>query len=273
MSLTLSIDIGAILDLNEKLDPERVKALAEARARQLSAMAHSHLTELVQNSLHSSRQKYLDALSKPTLVDGVWVISLDAAANWIEDGMDRHEMIDDLLKSSKAKTAKDGSRYLAVPFEHKKGPTQQTPQATDLTDAIKAHFKQVGEPWGKLAMAAPGRPLLGKIASYDVATPPKLGEGPGMGWGPIGEPRQGPTGVPFLNQVNVYQKEVKQKDGSTKVQKFVTTFRIVSSKMKGSGRWTHPGLKPRKFFEKTYDWAEKQLEDVIIPSIVAELSQ
>jgi hypothetical protein len=271
LSIYLNVDLSSILNLTKELEPQVRKAFEEA-GRDLSMQAHAHLLENVQQKLHSTREKYVEALSFKQVSNDTWIISLDKSAIWIEEGMPEHEMIDDLLKSPKAKTAKDGSKYMVIPFQHNKGQTSQTQAGTDLTNTIKSEMQKRKIPYGKLETDSEGKPKTGLLHSFDILkNPPKTSEGPGQGRGPLGVVRQGPTGIPFLQGVRVYQKEVKGAGGKSSVKKSIMTFRIVSSKHKGTGRWVHPGIPAKNFFDEAADWALKEWEQHIAPKILEKV--
>lgn len=245
----------------------RLNAEAQRAAQTLGPAAHAHMLELANDRLNSRRQIFVDALSFRQEDANTFLVVLDAKARWIDDGFPGpKDMKPDLLGSSKAKTAKDGSRYLVVPFNHGpgKGPTNSTPAQQDLTNTLKAHFKARKIPWAKVEKGPGGQPLTGLLHSFDVmGEPKKTHNGPGQGHGAIGDVRQGPTGIPFLQGVRVHQRP--NKDG--KVKRTITTFRVVSSKM-GNDRWIHPGLKPVRIVEDTYDWVLKEWEENMLPKIL-----
>lgn len=270
----MNVDLGAILALRDGLEPNARKVLAAA-AEELALQTHAHILEETQNKLHSTRDKYAKALKIEKVEDGVWTVTLDRSAMWIEEGLEEHEMIDDLLKSKKTKTAKDGSKYLSVPFQHNKGPTEQTHAAKDLTDTVKAEMRRRKIPYGNIEKDAGGKPKTGLLHSFDILkNPPKTHEGPGQGKGPIGKVRQGPTGIPFLQNIRVYQRNVTdKKTGKSSTQKQVMTFRMVSSNHKGTGRWVHPGLEARKFFDEAASWALDQWERKVVPDILKKFSE
>lgn len=269
----INLDLGAIIELKQELRPKIQQALQEA-ARDLAMQTHAHIVEEVQQKLHSSRDKYLAALHFEPVNDYTWVIGLDRKALWIEEGMEEHEMIDDLLKSPKAKTAKDGSRYTVVPFSHNEGPSRQTPAQQDLTSTIKSELKRRQIPFGKIERDADGKAKLGKLHSIDILKAPlKTKEGPGQGHGPVGQVRQGMTGTPFLQGIRIYQRAIKdQSTGKQQVKRSIVTFRVASSKQKGSGRWVHPGVEARNFMDKASDWAMSIWEQKIVPAIMARLN-
>lgn len=268
----IRIDLGDLTRLPQEIQDAAKDKLSEAVAR-LGAQVHAHIVEQVQAKLHSRREIYIDNLHFRPEDDYTCVVELDQKAMWIEEGMPEHEMIDDLLKSSKTKTAKDGSRYLAVPFQHNKAPNA-TPQAGQtLQDTIKNEMKRMKIPYGKIEKGADGKPLLGKLHEFSIDDKPaKIFEGAGQGWGPVGEVRQGPTGIPFLRKVRVYQREVQDpKTGQKMIKRQIMTFRVVSSKHKGTGRWVHPGLQPMHFFDEAYEWAMNEWQTKIKPEIEQEI--
>lgn len=275
--LKIEVDVSAITELQGKIAEQFVPAL-QAGIAKLSAQTHAHIMEKVNNSLHSSRQKYVDALKYNQINENTYMIVLEREAWWIEDGIkEGTEMIDYLLRqanpnSKPPKKAKDGSTYRVIPFQHKRGPTSSTPTQQELTGVIRKELQKRGIPYGNLEMGPDGKPKIGKLHSFDIKDKPKkTGEGVGQGWGKIGETKVGATGIPFLQGVNVYQTKVKGKDGSESVQRQIMTFRVVSSKMKGTGRWVHPGTPPRNFLNEAYEWALKEWSTAILPDILRTL--
>jgi len=268
--LYLKVDFSDLNNLEKTLGPAIEKATKEA-ARDLSAMTYEHLRENVQSKLHTTTEKYLNSLS--IYQDGdVWIINLDAKARWIEDGMEAHSMVEDLLKSKSAKTSKkDGSRYVVIPFQHNVGASKQTPQATDLTNAIKAHMKQQKIPYGKLEKDEQGNVKSGLLHKFNLDKPLKTKQGVGQGSGPIGSPKQGTTGTPFLHGVSVHQYPIPTTGGGVGWKKFIMTFRVASSKHIGTNKWIHPGLTPGYFFEEAYDWALNLLEKEIKPKVIQSI--
>lgn len=260
--ITINLDLSAVLDLSASLRPKLDRALKDA-AQSLAMQSHAHLMEEVQSKLHSTRERYSDALTFAPVNENTWVISLDRTMMWLEEGMPEHEMLDSLLRSPKAKLAKDGSKYLVVPFQHNKGGTQQTQAAKDLTTTIKQELDKRQIPYGKIERDEKGKAKTGLLHSFDIMKEPtKTSDGPGMGHGPMGAVRQGNTGIPFLQGVRIYQKNT-----STGIKRGIMTFRVASSKHRGSGKWVHPGIEARHFFEETAEWALKTWE-TMLPQIM-----
>jgi hypothetical protein len=276
--MKISIDLEGLNRLLEL--PDRAHRAVQQAVSNLTKMGHAKAVELAAQRLHVRRQPFVDGLSMVQVDENTWLIQLDAKVRWIDDGMEPHSMIDDLLKSPKAKTAKDGSKYMSIPFRH--GPAQvSTPVQMDLVSAIKAEMKKKNIPWGKVETGADGKPRQGRLHTFDVMHRPlKSHEGPGQGWGPRGDVRQGPNerqavgggpgggGTPFGQGVAVYQRT----NAAGKTRRDIMTFRTVSSKHIGFGRWEHPGLKPAAIFDAVYEWLIQEWEKSVAPALTAELT-
>lgn len=272
----MNLDISGLQGLGD-LKELAQEALNKA-AQDLTAMTHAKIEELAAEKLHSRREMFMQGVSVHK-EGNVNVIELDAKVDWIDSGLPAHNMLEDLLSSPKAKIAHDGSKYLVVPFKHNGPPNNVPASQQPITDALKAEFKKRKIPFQKIERDESGRPLLGKIHRFNIDhSPLKSGIGPGQGWGPVGDVRQGPNerqkvgggpgggGIPFLHGVNVYQRVGK----GGKVQKDVLTFRLASSRQEGTGMWQYPGTGPTNIFESAYKWAEQEL-DKIVPMVLASI--
>ena len=267
------LDIEPLLAVERQLGQVATRAMRDA-GQQLVTMTRAHIVEEAGKKLHSRRQMFLDGLTHMKVDENTWVVNLDAKVRWIDDGLSEHNMIDDLLKSKSAKTAKDGSKYVVVPFNHKKGPASMTPAQKTLLDTIKTELKDRKIPYGKLETGVGGTPKLGLLHSFDIRSAPiKQANGPGLGKGPIGAVAQGPTGIPLLQGVRIYQRQIKDKQGKDTTRRDIMTFRIASSKQKGQGRWDHPGTAPVKLMDDAYDWAKRTWEEKIVPQLVLNLNK
>jgi hypothetical protein len=269
----INFDISPLLNLGLSLD-DASKSVMKTAGQRLTAMTRAHIIEQAQKRLHTRRQMFVDGLTHFQLDDNTYVVNLDAKVRWIDDGMPAHNMIDDLLRSKSAKRAKDGSKYVVVPFQHKKGPTQLTPAQKTLLDTIKKELKARKIEYGQIETGPDGKPKIGLLHKFDIKTQPiKTSNTPGQGKGPVGAVMQGPTGIPLLQGVRIYQRPTKNRDGSFSVRREIMTFRIASSKHKGQGRWDHPGNEPLKLMEEAYQWAKQQWEREIVPQLSLQLSK
>ena len=267
--LTPLFKIQAIPDRAKQVVREEIKALVDA--------TYVHIKEKAQERLHTRREMFIEHCHQVVIDDDTHMIFVEAKYRWIEDGLSEHNMLMDLLGSKKAKRAKDGSTYVVVPFKHgPKGVTEATPAQMDLLTTIKAEMKKKKIPYGGIEKDASGQAKLGLLHSFDIMTAPLKTLAPyggaGQGRGAVGKPMVGPTGIPLLKGVRIYQNEVKNATtGKKSVQKSIMTFRIASSKHLGQGRWDHPGLESCNFLEEGKEWALKEWNDTIEPQIIRRL--
>lgn len=240
-------------------------------AANLTAATKGKIVELANEKLHTRRGMFLEGLSHFQIDSDTWCVNLDAKVRFIDDGMEAHSMIDDLLASPKAKIAKDGSKYLVVPFQLNKGKQNMTPAQQTLLNTVKKELAKVGSTPNQIENKADGTPRLGLVRSMDINNAPLSTGAQRIGAGPRGHVAQGPTGIPLLKGVKVYQKETQKADGSKGVNRFVMTFRVVSSKMSGKGRWDHPGLEATDLMEEGSKWAMETWESKIGPALIARI--
>lgn len=260
MSLKIKIDVQYLAKQCKEFAMEVEHDLRQGVAN-LSALARGKIVDLSGEKLHSTRNIFLKNLSRvEEPVPGVFVITLNEAALFIEEGMDRHDMKPDLLKD--AKTGKNG-RYKIIPFEHSKLPQDMTGKQQNIVQQIRDNLKKEKPSFQYDAKgnAKMGRPSLRKI-EYNSNGDPRLGKLHTFSWG--GEkPGKGNTGV--LQRVNIYQS----KDQVTgKVNRSVFTFRTVTDKQ--TDKWVHPGVKAAKILDEAGDWAEKEFENEILPKVLAK---
>ena len=266
--LTLNLNLGDLSGLEERL---RIKAdiLLERGAADLAVQVHGHIVEQAARKLHSSRSQYIEALSYEQRERGEWVIKLNKSAMWIEEGMARHEMIDDLLRHGARVNPKTGVRYKAIPMAIK-GKTSTPAAAQILRQAAMGAARAAGINMREVEREVDGRIREGLIHRLTVANHPlRTGIGAYQGHGAMGDPRQGMTGRSFLSGLQIRQKMIGGAGGM--VQKTAMVFRVVSSLHKGTGRWVHPGFKAVKLFDEANQWATREWENKLMPEILAAL--
>jgi hypothetical protein len=282
--LTLHLDLTEVVKHNEKI-VQQVQEKLNVAAKQLAIQTHAHVKEEAARRLHTRRDMFLEHLDFEPIDKSTWAIVVKQKGRWIEDGMEPHSMLDDLLKSPKAKRAKDGSKYMVIPFKQNKGPTQRTPHQTEMLNSLKSALKAQKIPYGKIERNADGSVKTGLLHKMDLHGPSQVR--PGMGaQGPVGRPfathtpgvgEEGPSGRPYLWGVRVYQKLKRNPDGSPKLGKGgqqmgtreIFTFRVASSKH--PEKFFHPGLAPMHFLEDAYKWAKDQWETKIEPEILKSI--
>ncbi len=262
-NLSIVIDIAEVRELFSGLTKDLEQRLGVAAAS-LAVQTHAHVKEQAQSRLHSRREMFVEALTIEQIDAHTWSITVPQKVRWIEDGMPAHDMLEDLLKSPKAKTSKDGGKYIVIPFKHNKGPTQQTPAQSALLQTIKKELKKKSIPYGKIEKNPDGSPKQGLLHKFDIMKP---------------SPKAEHHSNHILEGISVYQKGKKNPDGSPKmgkdghqsVSREIMTFRIASSKHKGTGKWFHPGVEAMNFLDEGYEWAMRLWESEIQPEILQAL--
>lgn len=247
-----------------KTEMEQAQAMVKMAVGSLAAATNQQIVKQVNEKLHSRRDKYKEALTFKQVADNLWVIELDAKAMWIEEGKEAGSMLDDLLKSPKAKVGKDGNKYIVVPFEHTKVPSKQTEQAQSITDVLKQNLRKAGVGFKKLDRNPDGSVRQGLVHSGDFGGPQRGRTAHNAAWT-----------SPALDGVRIYQHAAKNPDGSPKKDKSgnamgrrdIMTFRIASEKHRGK-KWNSPGLEGTKFFEHAWEWAMQKWESEILPELI-----
>jgi hypothetical protein len=266
--LTVKLNLGPLINATDRLKI-KVDVLLEHAVADLAAQTHAHIVEQASSKLHSTRQKYVDALSYEQVHAGLWTVTLDNSAMWIEEGMPRHEMIDDLLKNGSKFNSKTGARYRVIPLPIK-GKTQTPASGQAIRVAAQKALRAAKINMRDIEKEVDGRAKIGTLHKLDeTGNPIKTAEGAGQGHGPIGHVRQGMTGTPFLKGMRVIQRQISS--APPLVQRTAMTFRIVSSLMKGTGRWVHPGTKAVNLMDEAQTWAESEWENRVKPDIEAAL--
>lgn len=269
----VTFDTSELEDFAANFDNAIKKSMNKAMAA-LAAQTQKYIVEQANQKLHSTKDMYLENLDRFQDDNGNWIISLDASVVWIDDGAPEWDMKPFFLKSTKAKTNKKGEKYLIVPFEHNKNKKNMNFSQRDLLSAIKSELSSIGVDLNKIETNKSGTPKLGLVRSLDITNRPnKIGEGPGMGSGRLGDVRQGSSGTPFLKGIRIYQNKVKDKKGNENIQKSVMTFRTVSENNKNINAWRHPAVEGKHIFEDAAKWALNEFDTKILPFLVSEISK
>jgi hypothetical protein len=298
----ITVDTSAIAEKVNKTKEVVEQKLTPAMER-LSISTHAFIINKANNELSDFKRKFflgVGEYGKKTLkqsssgagVDetaknvrwvkvsnGIWVVEIDESAAWIEEGREPTSMAteDWLLKPGKAKVAKDGSLYRAIPFKITEGGKEAHGTKPAYASIIKGAMKEQGIPIKKIERNEDGTPKLGIIHKLNI-------EGPQGGWeqfpGMHSRPRTAEEsamsglkphkGIFHLKGAVVVQRMKPGK--KPKPVKETVVFRIVSSKHKLENRWMYPEVKPFNAIPAAYDYAKEQL-DKIIKSIEEELAR
>lgn len=258
-SLKINIDVTKLAAEFKEFALEAEQELTKAVGG-LAAMTHARVAEEAANKLKSSLKQFQDNLGFEEISPGIWVVSIDQPALWIEDGIEAgKDMKPDLLKNATA--GANGSRHKVIPFDHGTPPSQRNDTANRIVQELKAGLKDINKQRKSAGLEAvnlkkieknpDGSPRVGKLHEFDL-------------------PSDKPTDNakhPALKGVTIYQS----KDAKTgNIRRDVMTFRTVSD-TSDPASWIHPGYKGQKFLDDALVWATNEWESKILPGLLEGL--
>lgn len=206
---------------------------------QLAQNTYNKAVEMTSSRLHGTRQQYINALNMKQESPGVYVVYLDPSVSHLEDGYARFEMLPKLAQGPKAKTAKDGHKYVVIPMQKTTSPVNpespiQKHLAGELKDIIaKRRFQKVREGVS---------PKTGKYTTVERLTD---------------------KNVHYMLQNLVRIREYKSPGAKRPLSSAYFTFRTASEKQDANSRWVHPGFTGAKIFPDLAQWTEREMENII----------
>jgi hypothetical protein len=209
------------------------------------------------DKLNSTLHIYMDNLSDvQTSAPGVYVITLDEKALWIEEGLTAHDMKPDLLQ---------GKPYRVIPFKYNTKPSQTEPSTQLIVSAIQRELKSRKIPYSGIEKNEDGSPKLGKLHDLKWGVNLRDQRKDGTMGGNIGMKIPGKGNTPRLQGLSIYQK-IDKNTGN--VRRDILTFRTVSAGPASEGKWLYPGLKAKRYMDKAMEEAMRQWEEKILPGIL-----
>lgn len=229
------------------------------KAAQLVHLARGEWVRLGKERLMTSERAYTGAIQPEVFTLAgrglVGHITLDGRFPYmVEHGADSFDMRDTLLSSPKAKTSKEGYRYLVVPFRHM-GPTATGRNAPALGSAYR------GGPVGNLIAFGLGRAVA--AAAKRLAPTTSDATGATKWGGRLSEDEGGPQ-LRGRHVTGIYSGMVRH--GKTYAKgsgSFGSTFRVISNnpaslREDGGGyNWHHPGLRARNLISSVQEYVER----------------
>lgn len=256
----LTLDVSSIVDEMKAFSKEMADDCRSA-VENLATLTRAQIVIKVQQEekdnkdsskgkLNSRRHIYMENLSDAKQSSfGVWVISLDEPALFIEDGMKAHDMKPDLLK---------GAKRRVIPFRYNTIPTRTAPSTQLLISQIQSKLKSKKIPYSTLETDKNGKPLIGRLHTLKWGVSLKGGNAiPGRG------------NTPILKGLAIYQKH-DEKTGN--VRRDILTFRTVMSEGQ-EGKWLHPGLAAKKYMDRSFEEAVREWENKILPEMETKWSK
>jgi hypothetical protein len=242
--IRLDIDVSSIArqfgELKQEVEAELMQGVG-----QLASMIHARIAEEAHEKLHSSLDTYMRALSGEVeqVAPGVYMIGLEESAFWIEEGLPSgFDMKPGLLRH--AKMFPNGKRYNIIPMRYNKSPSNMTGYAKKVSSSIQKELRKRGLSYKNVERDRDGNPKKGQLHEFDFG-----GGIPGKG------------NTPVMKGVNIYQDVA-----GGNVRRDVLTFRTVTDDK--DGKWKHPGLEPKRFFDSAARWGMQEWETSILPEIM-----
>jgi hypothetical protein len=246
MVLKINIDAAGISKEFAEFAKEVENDLKKGVAN-LATITHAKVAEMASSELKTSRKTFMDSLKFEEISEGVWVVSIEDKALWIEEGIKANfDMKPGLLRGGEmSKTG--GYQYKVIPFEHSKAPSQLTASAQTIVSQIKTNLKRENIPFKQIEKNSDGSPRTGKLHNFNWKS-----DKPGKG------------NTPALKGVSIYQTVTK----TGNVRRDIMTFRTITGGPASQNKWIHPGFTGKEFLDKAYEWALKEWENKILPEIL-----
>lgn len=227
----------------------------KAAVGNLAIAAQNYWVQTAQRKLHTSRETYINGLrqaesfkSYSTNSGDVFEIQLvGKMPNNFEFGMESFDMKEvrpGWLGGSKAKTAKDGGKYMAIPFRHSIGDTRFDYTGKAKEANLKMHLRNAVRNYGMSKMV---RLPSGKVKEGAVKRIPNNA-----------------AVHNYLRGLTKYQKAEKGKTrgGLPRGSSQLMTFRTISTKS-DPGAWIHPGLDGANILPMVESWVDQQMDKII----------
>lgn len=246
--ISLKIRAEALGKTLDKLAPQVEDELNQA-VKNLAHAAYAMMTAKIQSMKiqDKSRADYLKGLDFTDLGRDSYLITLDGEwANKLEEGFGAYSIRNAMLKSKKTvavgsrtgepwvRTAKDGHKYAAVPFDHKPHANPTGDLGKDIKNLMALGKNGKVQSIGKVFRDAQGNAMTGKVATVNAAD----------------------TDNARLKNLVKYQHVSK----SGRVSSIYMTFRMVSENGKD---WIHPGHKGYHLFKEAEEYVEKEMDNII----------
>lgn len=229
--------------------------------RGVAAAARQRWIRYAQSELKSTSRDYVQGISEVEVEGRVARIELNGVLpNMIENGWPPTDLRSTLLgPNSKAKTAKDGSRYNIIPFRHGTPGSGGRNVGTPMPEPIYQYAK-------KLAPSL-SRPA-GLSSSRQISTL----------YGGRLEPRKGMKQEAFKllttkskpwHKTSIFRGMIREEKMYAKTsQSQYTTFRVISSKVsRGPQHWMHPGIQAKHFIRRLDADVGKMLGEFVAASM------
>lgn len=239
----LGIDLDSFSNATQETFKESVGQVAKA--------AQAEWVRLAQSRLKSSRADYINGLRQAesfsvrvmgasTIFEIALVGRMPNAFEFGMAGFDMKAVRPGWLGGAKAKTAKDGHKYITIPFRHSMSSAANLAYTGKAARAdLKGELRKVVRKYGmdRMVRAATGQALEGPVKRI---------------------PPNAPTHS-YLQGLTRVQQRTSQPN---RAQGQLFTWRVMSERS-DPGSWRHPGLKAANLLGEVESWVDRELDGVI----------
>lgn len=272
MKYRFSINVDEVARQVQK-DVAQVRARVTDEVRKLSISTHAFVIAKANAELDGYiRKAFLGENNKNVrweqVADRIWAVTIDESAAWIEEGKPSVFMRWLLDNNPKAKTAKDGSRYAAIPMTQARlsgGKKMNNPKVAYET-IIKNAMKQEGISIKRIERNDDGTPKTGILHKLSIQPPGTRDQFPGMFSIPRSQETAARVGLPAHDGIFHLKGAVvtQRLDAKNKPVREVITFRTISSKHEAEGnRWMSKAVQPFGALEAASQYAKEEWERIV----------
>lgn len=216
----------------------------------VAVQAYAEAIRLVQAKLRSNRNIYLENLAlekSKNKNDPTYIIVLREKALWVEEGVPAHNLKKTHLKNRES---------VIIPFQHNKNiPSLMSNKQQLIYKEIKSALRKEQINLSRPITNSKGVPVISTLKKITPAA--ILTNVPSQF-------KSKATGQSILNNLNIYQHEIKTPKG-VKIQKTLMTFRTLN---KNSTGWNVPELKGVKILDEVYTWILENYTRIIAEKLM-----
>jgi len=228
-----------------------VIAAMKVELARVASATHAEWTRLAQERLSTSRDLYLNGLRQAESFKSdkggeSYTLSLvGTMANNVEFGMESFDMKGvrpGWLGGKRAKTAKDGTKYVVIPFRHSTSASKRFSYSGKAKAAgLKKELKKVVKDYGldRMMRAASGKVIRGAVSRVPNRAP-------------VHKYLRG------LTRVQTPTKG-KTKSGGQRGSSQLISWRVMSEKSP-TDSWIHTGIEAKNLLREVKAFAEKEMD-------------
>lgn len=223
----------------------------------LGVAARNEWIAVAGEELKSTSRDYIGGIQQPEITkSGVMVQLLGVLPNMVEQGWAPHDLRATVLRSPKAKTSKEGHKYMAIPFRHGTPGTTGRNVGREMPKAIHKVARHLAPHMAVGGVTVKGQRLQvgGKMSKAAKAILTK-------------KERSWHSASIYLGMIR--KAETQGTKGTARAATTgYSTFRTISENVrKAEQHWMHPGIRARRIATKVQRHIREIANSVVIDAI------